>query len=116
LDEGLAPDRRLLSPEVETALYRIVQESLTNAAKHAVPGGATQVVVTLQCSSGSNGGGAHVLVTVEDDGPGFDPDEAANADRLGLLGMRERAALVGGTLEIESAPGSGTTVYARVPL
>jgi PAS domain S-box-containing protein len=108
LEEDGGPARRLPS-EVETALYRIVQEALTNAAKHAVPAGAKNVSVTLQRVDG------HVLATIEDDGPGFDP-ETAGAGRLGLVGMRERAALLGGTLEVESAPGSGTTIYARLPV
>lgn len=98
-------------PEVETALYRVVQEALTNAAKHARP---TRVGVVL----GRNGG--HAVAIVEDDGCGFDPmvvtPPPGGRDRLGLLGMRERLALVGGTLEVESEPTVGTTVYARVPL
>jgi PAS domain S-box-containing protein len=108
-EDGGGPVRRL-PPDVETALYRIVQEAVTNAAKYAVPGGATQVSVTLQRLGG------HVLATVEDNGPGFHPDETARRGRLGLAGMQERAELLGGTLEIESSPGSGTTVYARLPL
>lgn len=99
---------RRLPFDVETALYRIAQEALTNVAKHAVPGGATKATVTLQRIDGI------APVTVEDDGPGFDP--AAGTERLGLVGMRERAALLGGTLEIESAPGRGTTVFLKVPI
>lgn len=106
LEEKGKPSQRLPS-EVETALYRIVQEALTNIAKHAAR--ATQVAVTLQRVD------SHVLVIVEDNGPGFDP-EAARADRLGLSGMRERAKLLGGTLSIESAPGSGSTIFARLPV
>jgi signal transduction histidine kinase len=113
LDESPDSDEnveRQLPPEVATALFRITQEALTNAAKYAVPGGAKVVGVTLQRRDG------FVLATIEDDGPGFDVEEAASRGRLGLAGMRERAELLGGTLEVESAPGSGTTVYARVPL
>jgi signal transduction histidine kinase len=99
-----------LPPEVETALYRVVQEALTNAAKHA---GAGHVSVALTCRRGE------VVAVVEDDGRGFDADgetQAAAPGRLGLLGMRERVTLVRGALEIESAPGRGTTVIARIPL
>jgi PAS domain S-box-containing protein len=115
LEEGGQSSQRL-PPEVETALYRIVQEALTNVAKHAadVAGDrevkrATRVSITLQRING------HVQVTIEDNGPGFDP-ETAGEGRLGLAGMRERATLLGGTLEIESTPGSGTTIFARLPV
>jgi len=105
---GLDGDR--LPAPVETALYRVVQEALANVFKHA---GAKRVNVALLLAPG------HVSAVVEDDGRGFDPEaESGPADghRLGLLGMRERAALVGGSLSVESAPGRGTTVIARVPL
>jgi signal transduction histidine kinase len=113
---GVAADFQLVGPatrfpaEVETALYRVVQEALTNAAKHA---GATRVAVVL----GRNGGDATAVI--EDDGAGFNADgtgAAAARGRRGLLGMRERVTLVGGTLTVESAPGQGTTVIARIPL
>jgi PAS domain S-box-containing protein len=94
-----------LAPEVETAVYRIVQEALTNVAKHARASAAS---VVLSRSDG------HVTVVVEDDGVGFVPD-AAPKGRLGLLGMRERAALVGGVLDVESSPGGGTAVRVRIP-
>jgi PAS domain S-box-containing protein len=109
LDDTDGEERRLPA-EVVTALYRITQEALTNAAKYAVPGGATAVGVALQRSDG------YVLVTIEDDGPGFDVGEAAGRGRLGLAGMRERAELLDGTLEVESGPGRGTTIYARIPI
>lgn len=96
-----------LPAELETALYRIVQEALTNVARHAR--GATRISVTLQRIDGN------IQAIVEDDGPGFDP-EAAGAGRLGLMGMRERAELLEGTVEIESSPGVGTTVFARLPV
>ena len=93
---------------LETTLYRVVQEALTNVLKHA---GAQRVSLILQRS------GDQVLLVVEDDGRGFDAEAGPmSAGRLGLLGMRERLALVAGTLTIESAPVTGTTVYARVPL
>jgi PAS domain S-box-containing protein len=111
---GVGGQARRLPPDVETALYRIVQEALTNAAKYAVPGGATQVSITLLRRQSANG--SEVLATIEDDGPGFDPEAAARSGRLGLAGMQERAELLGGTLEVESSPGSGTTIYARLPV
>jgi signal transduction histidine kinase len=94
-----------LPPAVETALYRIVQESLTNIAKHA---GAGIVSVVAQCHTD------RAVVIVEDDGRGF--DTGASAGGLGLISMRERAELVGGTLRLESSPGAGTTIAVEVPL
>ena len=96
------------SPEAETNLYRIAQEALNNTFKHA---GATRADVLLERRDGS------VVLIIEDDGIGFDPkDKAEEGDRgLGLLGMGERAALIGGELEIESTPNGGTTIFARVP-
>ena len=94
--------------DVETNLYRIVQEALNNVYKHAR---ASSVSLILERR------GAQVALIVEDDGQGF--DAGALTDRrdkgLGLVGMRERAALAGGTVEIESTPGQGTTVFVRVP-
>jgi PAS domain S-box-containing protein len=107
---GLDDHSERLPAEVVTALYRITQEALTNVAKYAVPGGATKVGVALQRVDG------FVLATIEDDGPGLDAEEAARRGRLGLAGMRERAEMLGGTLEVESASGSGATVYVRIPL
>jgi signal transduction histidine kinase len=99
-------DETRLSPEVETALYRIAQEALTNVAKHA---GAEHVSVVVTRRDGS------VTVVVEDDGRGFG---AAGGDSggLGLVGMKERVGLLGGRLAIESTEGSGTTIVAEVPL
>ncbi|MEA2253157.1 MAG: hypothetical protein QOJ82_801 [Solirubrobacteraceae bacterium] len=91
-------------PEIEVALYRIVQEALTNVAKHAA--GARVEVVVVEDDGG-------IAATVRDDGPGF--SLRASNDGFGLIGMRERAAVVGGTLRLESAPGAGTTVHARIP-
>jgi two-component sensor histidine kinase len=104
--EGLGNAR--LPPGVETHLYRILQEALGNVAKHA---GASRVGVLLERRDG------HALFIVEDDGRGFDPVAAANGSgSMGLVNMRERAALVGGTLEIETSPGAGTTLFVRVPV
>lgn len=105
---SLSEDAARFSTAVETAAYRVVQEALTNVARHAV--GATFVGVTLQRRGGD------LLVTVEDDGPGFDVQEAGHSVRLGMLGMRERAEQAGGTLEIESEPGTGTTIFLRLPI
>jgi signal transduction histidine kinase len=101
---ALADER--LPDESETALYRIVQESLTNVVKHAR---ARRVSILLTRRDGS------VKAVVEDDGQGFDP-AAAGDGGFGLVGMRERLALLGGRLEIESAPEAGTTVAAEVPV
>jgi two-component system, NarL family, sensor histidine kinase UhpB len=103
---GLLDDR--LASETETTLYRIAQEALTNVAKHAQ---AKNVDVILERRSDS------VLLIVEDDGVGFEPpptNGGRSARGFGLLGMQERAALVGASLQIESAAGKGTTVLVRM--
>ncbi len=101
-EQGRATTRH--SPEVETALYRIVQEALTNAAKH---GRAKRAVVEIHEDD------ATVRLSVSDDGDGFDLNAAR--DGFGLLGMQERIALLGGELQVESTPGQGTTIEARIP-
>ncbi|MGB7220231.1 MAG: sensor histidine kinase [Vicinamibacterales bacterium] len=102
---GTADDR--LTVKIKSTLYRVAQESLTNIAKHAR---ATRVEVVVEACSG------YVSLVVEDNGVGFDPGSTGMTGRgLGLLGMQERAALVAGTLQIESAVGRGTTVLLRVP-
>jgi PAS domain S-box-containing protein len=98
---GLLDDR--LGSEAETTLYRIAQEALTNVAKHS---GARNVELILERRAD------HVLLIVEDDGAGFDP--GAGTHGFGLLGMQERASLVGASLEIESAVGQGTTILVRM--
>jgi two-component system CheB/CheR fusion protein len=94
----------------ETTLYRIAQEALTNVLKHS---GADRVSFILEWR------GDYVLAVVEDNGEGFDVDALAEPSaagrRIGLLGMRERAALLGGTLNVESSPGAGTSVFVRIP-
>jgi PAS domain S-box-containing protein len=103
---GLEGDR--LSPEAETTLYRITQEALTNVAKHS---GATHVAVILERRQDD------VSLIVEDDGVGFDQAAVPQAGTTwGLVGMSERAALVGGSLEVESRPGAGVTIVVCVPL
>jgi signal transduction histidine kinase len=108
--QAVGLDGPRLPAEVETALYRVVQEALTNAAKHAAAGRVGVVV-------GRRGGSA--VAVVEDDGRGFEPDALPTPGQrtgLGLVGMRERVGLVGGELVIESGPGRGTTVIARIPV
>jgi two-component system sensor histidine kinase UhpB len=104
-------DRERLSPEMETALYRIVQESLTNIAKHAQ---AHKVTITLHEEEDA------VNATIVDDGRGFRVEEVRNTadqDRgLGLVGMQERALLLDGTVDIDSQPGQGTRVEVHIPL
>ncbi len=103
---GLDNSTPRFAPEIEVALYRVVQEALTNVARHAQ---AHTVSVLLQRPGGE------LMAIVEDDGHGFVPGHVPQ-NRLGLVGMRERLDAVGGTLQIESEPGGGTTVFARVPL
>ena len=97
-----------LAPEAETNLYRIAQEALNNVHKHAK---ASSVEVSLE-----KRGEDLIVLIINDDGSGFDPKNKMNRGKgIGLIGMRERAALIGGSLEIESAPGKGTTIFVRVP-
>jgi signal transduction histidine kinase len=95
-----------LPPEVESTVYRVVQESLTNIVKHA---DAHNISVSLARREST------VAAVIEDDGSGFD-QRAVREESVGLIGMRERLALLDGRLEIESRPGAGTTVVAEVPL
>ena len=101
-EEGRAPDR--LPIELESTVYRLVQEALTNAGKHA---SATRVTVSVR----EHGG--RVTIEVTDDGQGFDPHQTDSG--FGLVGMRERVSLLGGDLKIVSAPGRGATVRAVIP-
>ena len=104
LEAQLGEER--LPAEVETTLYRIVQEALTNIVKHAE---ASRVSILLVRRSGS------AAVVIEDDGQGFDPAELREGG-MGIIGMRERVELHEGRLTVESAPGSGATLAAEVPL
>ena len=102
--EPIGLERRF-SPDVETAAYRIVQEALTNVARHA---NVATVAVRAFAADG------RLIVEVEDHGTGFDAEgELASASTSGLSGMRERAALIGGRLTIESRPGAGTRIRAE---
>jgi two-component system sensor histidine kinase UhpB len=106
--DDLLPD---LSADVQTACFRIGQEALTNAARHA---GATHVRMALRMAGGT------MELTVSDNGAGFDlaryrtPEERKK--HFGLISMAERASLAGGDLEIDTEPGAGTRVRARFPL
>jgi len=93
-----------LGPELETAVYRLVQESLSNVAKHAGADGVTLQVTAVK---------GRLDVLISDDGQGFDLTEARSG--FGLAGMRERIELAGGELQLESRPGGGTRVIATLP-
>jgi PAS domain S-box-containing protein len=99
------------APEIETTIYRVVLEALNNVARHAQ---AKRVSIILERRDD------HAIAIVEDDGRGFEAETIMGtlraSQRLGLLGMRERLAQIGGTLTIESSLESGTTVIARIPL
>jgi signal transduction histidine kinase len=101
-------DGERLPEPVETTLYRVLQEALTNVWKHSA---AKSVSVIVERHP------EQVQLIVEDDGDGFDPDsDDGTPGHFGLLGMRERVSLIGGTFNIESGSGQGTTLYVRVPL
>jgi signal transduction histidine kinase len=104
LEAGTITDR--LPPEIETAIYRIVQEALTNIVKHSH---AQRVSVLLTRADG------RIKAVIEDDGQGFDPG-ADMGGGVGLIGMRERIELLDGTLAVESSATSGTTVAVEVPV
>ena len=99
--------REVFAPDVSTGLFRIFQETLTNVARHAK---ATRVVVVLQKQRD------RVVLQIRDNGRGFAQADPSLSKSLGLLGMRERAAILGGRVNVSSAPGKGTTVTAWIPL
>jgi signal transduction histidine kinase len=102
---NVAPQLRSLSAEHETALYRIVQEALTNVVKHAQ---ATSVSIVVASGESS------VRVVIEDDGAGFDPEKVREG-ALGLVGMRERVLLLNGRFEVDSTAGAGTALLVELP-
>ena len=104
-EDGRAAER--LMPEIEAAVYRLIQEALSNVVKHAE---ATQVFVSLAESDGDG----CVTVEIRDDGRGFDPGEIGSG--FGLIGMRERMALIHGSLEVRSRRDEGTWIIARMPV
>ncbi len=108
VQEGV--DRLQLAPGAEAQLLRIIQEALTNARKHS---GATQVQLQLQSVTRSTG--VYLQATVADNGRGFDPNFIPDGGHFGLSTMRERAAMAGGSLRIDSTPGKGTRVTVEVP-
>jgi signal transduction histidine kinase len=101
---GMDGDR--LPAEVEIALFRIVQEAVTNSVRHAH---AERVSVLVERRD------RQIIMVIEDDGVGLELEEVARSDRLGMVGMGERTEMLGGNLFVESAPGSGTTIVAEVP-
>jgi signal transduction histidine kinase len=99
-----------LPPRIEAVLYRVVQEALKNSSKHAHARTAKVRLSRLQ---------GHICCSIEDDGDGFDQSELSSGRirrGLGLLGIHERLQVLGGTCEIESAPGRGTTLKVKIPL
>ncbi|BCX04570.1 MAG: hypothetical protein KatS3mg053_2508 [Candidatus Roseilinea sp.] len=101
-----AEAQRPLPARVEVALYRIAQEALSNAARHAQ---ARRVTLRLTITPD------HAAMIIEDDGVGFDPSQLP-PDRCGLIGMSERARLVGGSFDVRSSPGAGTRIEVKLPL
>lgn len=99
-------DNGRLTPEIETTLYRIAQEALNNVYKHAH---ATNASVVLERRDGE------VVLVIEDNGRGFDRTTPSSEQSLGLMGMSERASLVGGSVDIESTAGMGTSVFVKMP-
>ncbi|MED4586434.1 PAS domain-containing sensor histidine kinase [Brevibacillus choshinensis] len=101
-------ERRRYSAAMETALYRIVQEAMTNTAKYAQ---ASQLGIVFENRE------KEVVVTIVDDGVGFEVEKALHTGKgLGVFGMKERAQLLGGSVDIRSAPDEGTTVIVRIPV
>ena len=100
------PDLAALPLRIEAELYRIAQEALTNVQRHA---GATEVLLTLRA------GGGRIAIAVRDNGGGLASSRGRRGGSFGLVGMRERARLLGGTLRVESQPAHGTTIRASIP-
>ena len=101
-----APDLELADPYA-SALFRILQESLTNVSRHAQ---ASRVEIALDRRDGA------VTLVIRDNGRGFSPDAPRKPNSFGLMGLRERAYLLGGEVDIASEPGRGTTVEVRIPI
>ena len=103
----LLAEEVVVAPDVSTALFRILQETLTNVARHAR---ATRTEVVLERQREG------LALSIRDDGRGFDPVDPSLSKSLGLLGIRERAAMLGGRVSISSTPGKGTRITAWIPL
>jgi two-component system, NarL family, sensor histidine kinase UhpB len=101
-----SPDLELKDPQA-TAIFRILQESLTNVTRHAE---AERVQVALAHADGA------VTLEVQDDGRGFNVADPPRPDSFGLMGLRERVSLLGGELRIESEPGRGTSIAVQIPV
>ncbi len=100
-------DATSLDNDRQTAVYRIAQEAMTNAGRHS---GASEVDIELVVADDGS-----TELHIWDDGRGFDPSEQRGEDGLGLTGMAERARLVGGELDVRSAPGAGASITLRLP-
>jgi signal transduction histidine kinase len=103
----LPTDGLKVDSAISTAVYRVFQEILTNVARHAQ---ATEARVSLKLLDG------RLRLVVEDDGKGVSPEDLLNPKSLGLLGMKERAAMFNGTVQIEGGPGAGTAVRIEIPI
>jgi signal transduction histidine kinase len=103
----LGPLPRAAPLPVKITLYRLLQESLSNGLRHAA---GIEQSVSIRAESGV------LIIEVSDAGPGFDPEAAVSDGRLGLAGMRERVEILGGTFDLQSAPATGTTVRAHLPI
>ncbi len=108
---SVSPDAHRVDADISMAAYRLVQEALTNIARHAA---ATHVAIEAGISGDARRGGSVLTVRIHDDGRGFDP--AGISGRFGLLGMRERIHDLDGTLRVDSQPGQGTQILAKLPL
>jgi len=106
-DDSAKEGVRSLRVEVAVALFRIAQEALNNVAKHAA---ANQVRIALSLR------GLDAVLSVSDDGRGFDPAASARLERWGMRTMRERAEAAGGRIDVITSPGKGTSVVASVPI
>jgi signal transduction histidine kinase len=104
--ETVGMDGERLPADVEIALFRIVQEAVTNSIRHAH---ADRVSVLVERRD------RQIIMVIEDDGVGLELEEVARNDRLGMVGMGERTEMLGGNLLVESAPGAGTTIVAEIP-
>ena len=107
LELDISSELGSLPPDVEQCYYRVAQEALENVARHA---NAHHVILALHERDGE------LLLTVSDDGQGFDAQTAISGNHFGILGMRERAALIGGELQVSSEPSRGTIVQLRAPV